>query len=143
MDLSYSEEYERFRAEVQAFLNQHWPPQGEEAELSFEEKCARFRERAIAAGYLARSIPRKYGGSEQEPDVLKVMIIAEEFGKAQAPQEITGIAGPHPARARRGVAEGEVHPSHHPRRDALVSGLQRARRRERPGLAPDQGDARR
>lgn len=91
MDLSYSEEYERFRAEVQAFLKQHWPPQGEEAELGFEEKCTRFRERATAAGYLARGIPRKYGGSEQEPDVLKVMIIAEEFGKAQAPQEITGI----------------------------------------------------
>jgi alkylation response protein AidB-like acyl-CoA dehydrogenase len=91
MDLSYSEEYERFRGEVQAFLKQHWPPQGEEAELGFEEKCARFRERAIAAGYLARSIPRKYGGSEQEPDVLKVMVIAEEFRKAQAPQEITGI----------------------------------------------------
>jgi alkylation response protein AidB-like acyl-CoA dehydrogenase len=91
MDLSYSEEYERFRGEVQAFLKQHWPPQGEEAELSFEEKCARFRERATAAGYLARSIPRKYGGSEQEPDVLKVMVIAEEFREAQAPQEMTGI----------------------------------------------------
>ena len=29
MDLSYSEEYEAFRREVQAFLKDHWPLRGE------------------------------------------------------------------------------------------------------------------
>ena len=93
MDLRFSEEYENFRAEVGAFLADHWPPKGDEAKLEPVEQHARFRKRAIAAGYLARSIPRKYGGSEQAPDVLKAVIIAEEFGKARAPRNTPG-AGP-------------------------------------------------
>ncbi len=71
MDLRFSEEYENFRAEVKAFLADNWPPKEDEAKLEPVERLARFRKRAIAAGYLARGIPRKYGGSEQAPDVLK------------------------------------------------------------------------
>ena len=36
-------------------------------------------------GCLCRNIPKAYGGSEQEPNVLKAQIIREEFGKRQAP----------------------------------------------------------
>ena len=56
MDLSYSAEYEAFRAEVVAFLAASWPLQGAEAELPGEQKASLFRGRAIEAGYLARSV---------------------------------------------------------------------------------------
>ncbi len=91
MDLRYSEEYERFRDEVKGFLAKSWPLQGEEAKLDFNQQAVLFRGRAIEAGYAARGIPRKYGGSEQEPDVLKSTIIEEEFREVFAPGEIRGI----------------------------------------------------
>ncbi len=91
MDLSYGAEYEAFRGEVQAFLADSWPLEGEEAKLSREEQADRFRERGIGAGYLARAIPVKYGGSEQEADVLKASIIREEFRKVRAPGDAVGL----------------------------------------------------
>jgi alkylation response protein AidB-like acyl-CoA dehydrogenase len=39
---------------------------------------------------LYRNIPRRYGGSEQEPDILAAQIIREEFGAVRAPTELTG-----------------------------------------------------
>jgi len=91
MDLSYSAEYEAFRGEVKAFLAASWPLRGDEAKLPGERRAALFRERAIAAGFLARSIPKRYGGSEQPADVLKAQIIREEFARARAPGEMAGI----------------------------------------------------
>ncbi|MBM4335898.1 MAG: acyl-CoA dehydrogenase [Deltaproteobacteria bacterium] len=91
MDLSYSAEYEAFRAEVAGFLAGSWPLKGAEAELPSEQKAALFRGRAIEAGYLARSIPKRYGGSQQAPDVLKAQIIREEFFRARAPGDLAGI----------------------------------------------------
>jgi alkylation response protein AidB-like acyl-CoA dehydrogenase len=91
MDLAYGEELEGYREEVAKFLSQSWPLQGDEAKLGLEEQATCFRERAIAAGYLCRNIPKRYGGSEQDGDVLKAQIIREEFGKARAPMEPRGI----------------------------------------------------
>ncbi|MFQ5514794.1 MAG: acyl-CoA dehydrogenase family protein [Myxococcota bacterium] len=91
MDLSYSTEYERFREEVKSFLAANWPLRGDETKLPPARQSALFRERAIEKGYVARAIPRRYGGSEQEPDVLKARIIDEEFGRAGAPGDIRGI----------------------------------------------------
>ena len=91
MDLSYGEELEGYRDEVAKFLGESWPLQGVEAELGLAEQATVFRERAITAGYLCRNIPKNYGGSEQDPDVLKAQIIREEFGKVSAPMEPRGI----------------------------------------------------
>ncbi len=91
MDLRFSEEYESFRGEVRAFLKEHWPLSGAEAELPPAEQAGRFRERATAAGYLYRSIPSHYGGAEQPPDVLKATVIQEEWRRAHAPGEMRGI----------------------------------------------------
>jgi len=91
MDLSYGPEYEAFRQEVRGFLGEAWPLRGDEARLDRERQEQIFRERATGRGYLYRSIPRRYGGSEQSPDVLKAQVIREEFGRARAPQEATGI----------------------------------------------------
>jgi alkylation response protein AidB-like acyl-CoA dehydrogenase len=91
MDLSYGKEYEDFRAEVRAFLAANWPPKGELAGLPRAEGAARFRDLATQQGYLRRSIPKKYGGSEQEPDEIKAQIIREEFSRAHAPMDVRGI----------------------------------------------------
>jgi alkylation response protein AidB-like acyl-CoA dehydrogenase len=85
VDLTFSEQYEEFRAEVRVFLNDNWPLRGEQAELAPEERAAIFRKRAIERGYLSRGIPRKYGGSEQPPDLFRGAIIGQEFGRAGAP----------------------------------------------------------
>jgi len=91
MDLSYGTEAEGFREEVEAFLEANWPLQGNEAKLSFEDQCAIFRRRAIDEGHLCRNIPKQYGGSEREADVLKAQVIREEYRKRHAPMEARGI----------------------------------------------------
>ena len=92
MDLSYSSEAESFRETVAQFLEANWPLKEEEKEgRSFEEQCTIFRGRATEAGFLYRSIPKKYGGSEQEPDALIAQVIREEFAKKWAPMEARGI----------------------------------------------------
>jgi len=91
MDLSYGPEYESFRSEVRAFLEASWPPRGEAAKLSKREAAARFRDLATERGYLRRSIPRRYGGSEQPPDALRARILQEEFGRVHAPMDVRGI----------------------------------------------------
>ncbi len=103
MDLSYSPEYEQFRAEVRAFLDAHWtakdrdsspPPDGQAALMGAvvrtDDRAMQFRLEAIARGYLYRSVPNAYGGGEQPYDPLKSTIIAEEFRRAKAPGEVVG-----------------------------------------------------
>ena len=91
MDLTYGSEMEAFRGEVTRFLSEHWPTQGEAAKLPRAEQTQLFREQAIAQGYLCRSIPKEYGGSEQAPDALRGQVIREEFAAARAPMEPRGI----------------------------------------------------
>ena len=83
MDLRYGEEYEAFRQEVLAFLADTWP---ESAGGSDEDAAVRgFVAAAVERGYLYRSIPRRYGGSEQPFDPLRESIIAEAFDGSGAP----------------------------------------------------------
>ena len=91
MDLRYGPEYEAFRAEVRAFLTEHWPLSGEEARQDLAGQGRTFRLRAIAAGLLARSIPKAYGGSEQATDPLRAAVIREEFMRVRAPMDPPGI----------------------------------------------------
>jgi alkylation response protein AidB-like acyl-CoA dehydrogenase len=90
MDLAYSSDHEVFRSEVRAFLRQHWAGQNRDRAKRKEEARA-FRVAAVEAGYLYRSVPKVYGGSEQAPDVLKVQIIREEFERVRAPREVDGV----------------------------------------------------
>ncbi|MBW8814214.1 MAG: acyl-CoA dehydrogenase family protein [Caulobacterales bacterium] len=87
MDLELGSEYEAFRQEVAAFLAAHWPPA---KETDARAAASAFRERAVARGYLYRSIPKAYGGSEQAPDPLKGRVIREEFARVGAPGELQG-----------------------------------------------------
>ena len=90
MDLTYGAAYESFRAEVREFLEAHWPPRGDDADLSSRERAQRFRDRATEAGLLYRSVPKRFGGSEQPPDSLRAAVIGEEFARARAPREVSG-----------------------------------------------------
>ena len=81
MDLRYGPEHDAFRDEVRTFLAAEWKEQVD---------VGAFRRKATEAGYLYRTIPRRYGGSEQPPDILKARIIAEEFARSKAPAEIKG-----------------------------------------------------
>ncbi len=87
MDLGYDAAYTAFREEVRAFLARHWPPGSERKD---RERVRAFRRLATERGYLYRAIPKRYGGSEQAPDVLKAQIIREEFTRAGAPREVGG-----------------------------------------------------
>lgn len=91
MDLTYGAEYEAFREEVCTFLNRAWRPNTALTRAERKEAEAAFRREAIEQGYLYRSIPRQYGGSEQEPDVMRGQIIREEFGRVRAPMEVPGL----------------------------------------------------
>jgi len=84
MDLSFGPKYEKFKEEVKAFLSINWPPNSGVNSDSIRE----FRVKATEAGYLYRSIPRKYGGSEQEPDLLRSEVIRDCFTAAGAPMEL-------------------------------------------------------
>ena len=89
MDLSYGAEAETFRKEVRAFLGEVWQP-GDRRKGELKEFIRSFRREAIGRGYLYRSVPKRYGGSEQPVDVIKAQVIREEFARARAPMEVGG-----------------------------------------------------
>ncbi|MDB5446003.1 MAG: acyl-CoA dehydrogenase [Phenylobacterium sp.] len=74
---------EAFRREVVRFLQENWIDAG-------DRDPAAFRKKATDAGYLYRSVPRQYGGSEQSPDPWKAYVIRQEFEKVRAPREVGG-----------------------------------------------------
>ena len=94
MDLEYGPEYEAFRAQVRKFLDEHKKSApssgiGSSGGVSGAGGAAGSRERTLAwqrllieNGYAARTIPKQYGGYGAEPDLLKSIIIDEEFGRA-------------------------------------------------------------
>lgn len=102
MNLKFSEEYQRFREEVRAFIADHWTEedvannpqisemaQGLGSAPRVDERATSFRREAAKRGYMYRHVPRKYGGGEQAPDPLKATILAEEFRAAKAPHELS------------------------------------------------------
>lgn len=89
MDLNYGEDAEIFRRDVRAFLAAAWQP-GVRKGADLADFTRAFRREAVAAGYLYRSVPRCYGGSEQPVDVIRAQVIREEFVRARAPMEVAG-----------------------------------------------------
>ena len=90
MNLSYDSEHLAFQATVRDFLASHWDRKAAKGDRRQSHE-ARFRRAATEQGYLYRSIPKEYGGSEQAPDVIAAQIIREEFARAGAPTELPGI----------------------------------------------------
>lgn len=89
MDLSYGEAAEAFRKEIRGFIKQAWQP-GELRGAELKDHIRAFRRAAIDQGYLYRSVPKRYGGSEQPVDVIRAQVIREEFGRARVPMEVGG-----------------------------------------------------
>jgi alkylation response protein AidB-like acyl-CoA dehydrogenase len=87
MKLTYDTHHQALQCEVQAFLAEHWQPE-HATDAAF---VANFRLKAVERGYLYRGIPRRFGGSEQSPDVVAAQIISEAFVAHRAPQEVPGI----------------------------------------------------
>lgn len=86
MELSYGPEYDRLREQVRAFLERQWPAGSSRS----PEDVRAFRQLATEQGYLYRSVPRRYGGSEQAADPLAVDVTKEEFTRHRAPYQIEG-----------------------------------------------------
>lgn len=94
MNLQFGEKYEQLRTEVRAFCHESWPPGGADAKLDERAQAIAWRKRAMAAGYLHRTIPRTYGGAELAPDVMADIVIRQEFDRAGVP--FTGsVQGTH------------------------------------------------
>ena len=97
MDLSYGPEYERFRQELRAFLGAHAEaaPKAGAGVPSGKAGPALLAWQAllIEHGYAARTIPREYGGYGAQPDILKRVLIDEEFNSAGVSR---GVAGQGP-----------------------------------------------
>ncbi len=89
MDLSYGAEAEAFRDDVRAFLVDEWHP-GERRNSELRDYVREFRRKAVEAGFLYRSVPKRFGGSEQPVDVIKAQVIREEFARIRAPTEVGG-----------------------------------------------------
>jgi len=86
MDLRYTAEQQAFRKTVSEFVAQHWDAR----RLCDPQAVAAFRVKATEGGFLYRGVPRAYGGSEQQPDVIRAHIIRETFAAARAPMEVPG-----------------------------------------------------
>ena len=70
MNLQFGERYERLGAEAAEFCRKSWPLAGAEARLPEREQAIAWRKRALAAGFLHRTVPKAYGGAGREPDVM-------------------------------------------------------------------------
>jgi alkylation response protein AidB-like acyl-CoA dehydrogenase len=94
MDLSYGPEYERFRKEVQSFIekNRDQAPDGRLGGMFAlkDERIQRWQRLLIENGYAARTIPKEYGGYGAEPDPLKTVIVDEEFSRSNVSRGIGG-----------------------------------------------------
>ena len=82
MDLSFGDEYEAFRREVQQFIADHGNESPSRDRVRNLNTIA-WQKTLIEHGYAARTIPNEYGGYGAEPDIIKSRIIAEEFSKHQ------------------------------------------------------------
>lgn len=92
MDLSYGPEYEDFRMEVRGFLekNGHKSPTPGMGMARPGTPERDWQALLIENGYTCRTIPKQYGGYGAEPDILKNVIIQEEFTRANVNSGLGG-----------------------------------------------------
>jgi alkylation response protein AidB-like acyl-CoA dehydrogenase len=81
MDLSFGPQYEELRRSVEAFCRETWPAGG----ATERERGIAWRKRALAAGYLHRTVPKQYGGGGQQPDILAETVIRRAFEASGVP----------------------------------------------------------
>jgi len=84
MDLSLSDKHRALQNEVRAFIREHG---GKSPKLGGgrkrpDQKALDWQKLLVDHGYVARTIPREYGGFGAEPDVMEAAVIATEFAAA-------------------------------------------------------------
>lgn len=92
MDLSYGAEYDDFREQVRTFLSKHGkdaPPNSAMRQRPSDQEKA-WQKLLIENGYTGRTVPKQYGGFGAEPDLLKAIIIDEEFDAAGVNKGLSG-----------------------------------------------------
>ena len=94
MDLRLGEVYEKLADEAAAFCRESWPLAGAEAALPEREQAILWRKRALAAGWLHRSVPQAYGGAGSAPDVMAETVIRQVFDRAGVPHR-GSVQGTH------------------------------------------------
>jgi alkylation response protein AidB-like acyl-CoA dehydrogenase len=84
MDLTYSEKHRALQAEIREFARSHGSlsPASGGGRKRPDRKTLDWQRLLLERGYVARAIPREYGGYGAEPDLLEVAIIADEFSLA-------------------------------------------------------------
>ena len=91
MDLSYTEEEERFRAELRAHLEASVPR--EEPPEDFDDEflwMLEFQRRMHAGNWVGIHWPQRYGGRDATP--MQQAIFAEEMARVRAPQIVNRVA---------------------------------------------------
>ena len=84
MDLTYSETHRALQAEIRAFASTHGnlSPGSGGGRRRPDQKALDWQRLLLERGYVARTIPREYGGYGAEPDVLEAAIIGDELSRA-------------------------------------------------------------
>ena len=145
MDYRDTAEEAAFRAELRAWLEATAPKNYTQIK-DYNERNKMYRQfhrNLYEAGYMGMAWPVEYGGRGLSP--IYDAILNEEAGRSSSPP-IPGhgqLPGPGHLHLRERGAEDPVPPHPAQRGRGLVPGVQRARRRVRPGLAADPGRARR
>jgi alkylation response protein AidB-like acyl-CoA dehydrogenase len=84
MDLSLSDKHRALQDEVRAFIREHGhkSPKLGGGRKRPDQKALDWQKLLVDHGYVARTIPREYGGHGAEPDVMEAAVIAAEFAAA-------------------------------------------------------------
>jgi alkylation response protein AidB-like acyl-CoA dehydrogenase len=84
MDLTLSDKHRALQNEVRAFIRAHGDrsPKLGGGRKRPDQKALDWQRLLVDHGYVARTIPREYGGHGAEPDVLEAAVIAGEFAAA-------------------------------------------------------------
>ena len=85
MDLTYSEAHRALQAEIRAFASSHGhlSPGSGGGRRRPSQKALDWQRLLLERGYVARTIPREYGGYDAQPDVLEAAIIGDELSRAE------------------------------------------------------------
>jgi len=94
VNLQFGERYEKLGAEAADFCRESWPLTGAEAALPEREQAILWRKRALAAGWIHRTIPEAYGGAGREPDVMAETVIRSQLDSNGVPHR-GSVQGTH------------------------------------------------
>jgi alkylation response protein AidB-like acyl-CoA dehydrogenase len=84
MDLSLSDKHRALQEEVREFIREHGhkSPKLGGGRKRPDQKALDWQTLLVDHGYVARTIPRQYGGFGADPDVMEAAVIAAEFAAA-------------------------------------------------------------